>query len=138
MGLRYCWVRDGSPAECAIAPAPNWLIELMHKRLISDRMPKIHDRKERSHHLTSDRIAGKLAQIAPWRADDYHEWIRVGMALYSFSPALLWLWDEWSRQSPKYQPGVCSSKWATFAPNRISLGSIYYLAALDSYLPCYA
>ncbi|MBD2181039.1 bifunctional DNA primase/polymerase [Planktothrix sp. FACHB-1355] len=135
---RYCWVRNGSPAECAIAPAPDWLIELMQKRLISDRIPKNQDRKERSHHLTSDRIAQKLAQIAPWRADDYHEWIRIGMALYSFSPVLLWLWDEWSKQSPKYQPGVCSSKWATFSPNRISLGSIYYLAALDSYNPCSA
>ncbi|MCL1475660.1 bifunctional DNA primase/polymerase, partial [Argonema antarcticum] len=67
---RYYWVQDGSPAECAIAPAPDWLIQLMHKRLISDRMSKNEGREQLEHHLTSDRIAQKLAQIAPWRADD--------------------------------------------------------------------
>ncbi|NJO31373.1 MAG: DUF3987 domain-containing protein, partial [Richelia sp. SL_2_1] len=48
------------------------------------------------------------------RADDYNEWIAVGMALKSIHESLLNDWDSWSSQSSKYRPGECSNKWKTF------------------------
>ncbi len=132
---QYRWVRDCSLVECAIAIAPQWLTQLMHKELPEKSTPKLQQTLQQSSGVKNDRIAALLAQINPWRADDYREWIRIGMALYSHSPTLLYLWDEWSRQSNKYQPGECERKWNTFNPNRITLGTLYYLAQIDSGSP---
>lgn len=129
---QYRWVRYCSPVECAIAIAPQWLTQLMHKGLPEKSTPKLQQTLQQSSGVKNDRIAALLAQINPWRADDYREWIRIGMALYSHSPTLLYLWDEWSRQSNKYKPGECERKWDTFNPNRITIGTLYYLAQIDS------
>lgn len=46
---------------------------------------------------------------------DYTEWVQVGMALkvegYDWQ-----IWDAWSsRDAPRYHPGECERKWATFS-----------------------
>lgn len=62
-------------------------------------------------------------------ADDYAEWVKVGMSLAKLGDTGLALWDEWSRQSPKYQEGDCERKWRTFKPGGgRNLGSIFTLA----------
>lgn len=118
---RYRWVV--SPVECTVGTAPKWLNQLI---------PKSEKSAPQSLTVKNQRIAALLAQLAPWRADDYNEWIRIGMALYSYSPSLLAEWDWWSQQSSKYQPGECTRKWATFHPTRISIGTLFYLARIDS------
>lgn len=136
---QYRWVAKCSPVECAIAPAPDWLIGLMMQQHCHHAKPPKKERTWASaaphRSLSNSTIAALLAQLAPWRADDYHEWIRIGMCLYSYSPSLLPLWDEWSRQSNKYKFGECESKWSTFNPNYISLRTLHYLARLDSAIP---
>jgi len=48
-------------------------------------------------------------------ADDYDQWIRVGMILKKEMGQLGFeLWDNWSRKSDKYDPFVMSAKWASF------------------------
>lgn len=130
----YCWLSGCSPSEREIAFAPQWLIQLMSKTP-TQTQPRATVRSEFMYTLTTvahSTIERLLTRLHPHRADDYHDWIRVGMALYSHSPSLLSLWDAWSRQSPKYKPGECDRKWRTFNPTHISIGTLYYLAKVDS------
>ena len=45
--------------------------------------------------------------------DDYGDWVSVGMALKHEGFGID-AWDEWSRGSQKYKPGMCERKWASF------------------------
>lgn len=66
---------------------------------------------------TADQIREHLVRIDP---DDYHRWVRVGMALYhqyDGDSEGLDLWDEWSQSSAKYKPGEIARKWRTFDAN---------------------
>ena len=55
-----------------------------------------------------------VKHLSTSRCDDYYGWIRVGIALHAASDDYLELWDAWSKQSDKYEPGCCERKWATF------------------------
>lgn len=83
--------------------------------------------------LELPRAAAALARLSPTRADDYETWLEVGMALSELGDAGLPLWDDWSKQSTKYEPGACTAKWATFKPGHgLTLATLYYLAGQDS------
>jgi len=48
-------------------------------------------------------------------ADDYTDWISVGMILKKELAELGFeLWDQWSRKSDKYDPFIMSTKWESF------------------------
>ena len=73
-----------------------------------------------------------LERLRPGRADDYQEWVNVGMALSGLGADGLQLWDWWSSQSAKYTPGACEKKWQTFKPGTgLSLGSLVHWANED-------
>lgn len=63
----------------------------------------------------SDRIKALalLSSLQKHRADDYDTWIKVGMALHN-AGANCADWDNWSKQSSKYESGVCERKWKSF------------------------
>lgn len=71
-------------------------------------------------------LSDMLASIP---ADDYGDWIRVGMALKSAGQDVS-IWDDWSKSSPKY-PGfkAIQKKWNSFKGNNISGGTIVHMAA---------
>jgi virulence-associated protein E/bifunctional DNA primase/polymerase-like protein/primase-like protein len=73
-----------------------------------------------------------LPKISPKRADDYEQWIQVGMALKGLGEIGLALWDDWSKKSPKYRPGDCAAKWETFSEEGITFASLRYWANEDS------
>jgi hypothetical protein len=73
-----------------------------------------------------------LAQLKPERAENYDEWLRVGMALHSAGDDLLPLWETWSAKSSKYMDGDCAAKWSTFTPSGVTLGSLVHWARGDS------
>lgn len=83
----------------------------------------------------SERAAELLDRLDSYRADDYHEWLKVGMSLSGLGSAGLDLWDSWSRQSPKYEAGVCAEKWPTFTPDGVGFGSLVFMAAQDDPRP---
>lgn len=67
-------------------------------------------------------------------ADDYDDWIKVGMCLRTLGDAGLVLWDEWSKQSSKYEEGFCEQKWETFSANGgLTLGTLFYLAKREGW-----
>jgi phage/plasmid-associated DNA primase len=55
-----------------------------------------------------------LVTLNPERADDYEEWVAVGMALHQIDDLLLNDWVEWSAQSSHFEDGCCEEKWGSF------------------------
>jgi hypothetical protein len=75
-----------------------------------------------------------LSALSPYRADDYDNWLAVGMALHSVNDSLLTEWDNWSRQSSKYQADECEKKWKSFKiSGKVSIGSLAHMAKQDGW-----
>jgi putative DNA primase/helicase len=70
-------------------------------------------------------------------ADDYHEWISVGMALHHESGGSaegFRIWDAWSATSVKWFHGECDYRWRTFtADGGITGGTLYEIAKAFGY-----
>jgi hypothetical protein len=61
-----------------------------------------------------DRLRAPLEEIP---ADEYQDWIRVGMALHAESGGSssgLSMWDAWSARAGNYATGECEYRWGTF------------------------
>jgi uncharacterized membrane protein YgcG len=129
----YLW--RTSYTETAIAQAPMWVIEqMLHKPEPEEKTssPKLKQPTNTSW-TTADWTLSYLNALSPYRADDYDDWLAVGMALHSVDDALLTEWDKWSSQSPKYKPGVCEKKWKSFNSQGISIGSLAHMAKGDGW-----
>ena len=75
---------------------------------------------------SADQIDHLLQYIG---ADDYQNWIKVGMGLKSeFGDSGLQLWDKWSQSSEKYNAAEIPKKWESFRDGGIGLGTVIYLA----------
>jgi|GEM_PF-1098017 len=66
-----------------------------------------------------------LKKLPLFRCDDYGSWLTVGMALKSAGLPLA-TWKNWSKQSVKYQKGVCAQKWKSFKNGNsgVSVGTL--------------
>lgn len=77
-----------------------------------------------------------VSLLSARRAHDYHTWIETGLCLHNISPTLLHLWDDWSKSSTKYEPGICAAKWAHMRepppPRHLGVGSLRVWAREDS------
>ena len=66
------------------------------------------------------------------RADDYHDWIKIGCILYTIDKENgFQRWDNFSKQSYKYDEGYVSKTWGAFKDYNYALGSLIYLARED-------
>lgn len=143
---QYRWVEGLSPFECEIAEAPLWLIELMLpcQTVTPKQQPSISATEASTPRLPLisspiqswtdiDWALSYLNALSPSRADDYSDWLAVGMALHSVDDSLLLEWDSWSRQSSKYKPGDCDRKWKSFKRTGISIGSLAHMAKQDGW-----
>jgi Bifunctional DNA primase/polymerase, N-terminal/Primase C terminal 2 (PriCT-2) len=123
-GRNYDWMPESSPQETQIAEAPDWLLKGMHRRITYQ--PSTVET------YTNEEIIKLLWEIHPRFADDYHTWISVGKTLYALNPDLLGQWIDWSKQSNKFQNGVCDRKWETFATNNNrTISSLIYFVNQD-------
>ncbi|MFZ1757217.1 MAG: VapE domain-containing protein [Caldilineaceae bacterium] len=94
----------------------------------------VHQNGNGHYTFTDDltKAAANLKRLRPGRADDYQEWLNVGMALSGLGDAGLRMWDDWSKSSGKYAPGVCDKKWGSFTPgDGLGLGSLAHWADED-------
>ena len=69
------------------------------------------------------------------RIDNYSDWIKIGMCLHNINPEFLNLWIEVSKQSAKFQEGVCEEKWNSFKANQdnqMTMGSLHHWAKNDN------
>ncbi len=126
-GEEYRWINH--PDSFPFSPPPHWLVELMQiererpeARLVAD-----------SELLKSIAVATRALQdLSVSRRDEYGPWLEVGMALSELGDIGLQLWEAWSRESPKYEPGVCAQKWGTFTPGAgLGIGSLVHWARED-------
>lgn len=128
----YGWAYGYDPLECALLEIPAALAERLAEPKHKESRP-IPERAPQETLAELRKAAAALERLDPARADNYDSWLEVGMALSELGPAGLELWESWSAQSPKWQPGVCAEKWATFAPGQgVTLATLYHLAAQDT------
>ncbi|MFN3663692.1 AAA family ATPase [Yoonia sp.] len=59
------------------------------------------------------------------RADDYHVWIRMGLALRELGEAGRGLWLNWSTTSDKFDPKQAAKKWDGFAPSGTGYQAVF-------------
>jgi predicted P-loop ATPase len=122
----YRWLKGRSPGEMPIAEAPSLLLQqMMRKQPEPAPLLRLPD-------LTSDadRARDYLSRITTSLADDYDDWVKVGMALHSVGDdGLLQDWIHWSAISGKFEPGVCEAKWRSFnGSGGVGLGTLFHLA----------
>ena len=66
------------------------------------------------------------------RADDYHDWTRIGCILYTIDKENgFYRWDEFSKQSYKYDQEYLYKTWSRFKDYKYTIGSLIYLAKED-------
>ena len=139
----YHYLPGCAPWECEIAVAPAWIIERMLCES-SKPEPTPHTSQPKRHstsstYQTNDRWTDEqwaisyLDALSSSRADDYDEWLAVGMGLHSVSDSLLSKWDAWSQQSSKYKSGDCEKKWKSFGSSGVSIASLGHMAKQDGW-----
>ncbi|MGA1114671.1 MAG: VapE domain-containing protein [Aquiluna sp.] len=123
----YHWITKYSPEDLDLAEAPLCLIEKMLKP-VAQPAPLL---------VASDdaaRARSYLEALSGSRADDYDDWLAVGMALHSVGDdTLLDDWEHWSSQSNKHKPSDCQRKWRSFKKSGISLGTLGDMAKKDGW-----
>ncbi len=126
----YSWVPGRSPADLDIAEAPADLIARMLRQPVQAPLPLV----SAAGSDDATRARSYLEALQPSRADDYDQWLEVGMALHSVDDALLADWITWSAQSSKFKPGDCEHKWRGFkSGGGITLGTLGQLAKQDGW-----
>jgi hypothetical protein len=86
--------------------------------------------------------ASVIAALKHIPADDRDTWLRIGMALHwtTWGDRARGIWDEWSKQSAKYDPAGQDKAWNSFGRADhigpvISLGTLFELANCNGYDP---
>ena len=121
----YRWLRGRAPADLDMAEAPSLLLQQMQRKPEPAPLLRLPD-------PSSDiqRARDYLSRIPTSLAEDYDDWLRIGMALQSVDPhALLDDWISWSAVSGKFEPGICEAKWDTFnGTGGVGLGTLFHLS----------
>ena len=131
----YFWVKGHGPGDRDIAEAPLCLIEKMLKPKPKPAPPKPKAMPALpSGDSDSNYARSYLAALSAARADDYDDWIQVGMALHSVGDdSLLDDWEQWSAQSAKNKPSDCQRKWRSFKKSGITIGTLGEMAKKDGW-----
>jgi hypothetical protein len=116
----------------AIAHAPTWVIEKMLRETQQTPLPNTQSQKKENW-TDIDWALSYLNALSSYRADDYDDWLAVGMALQSVDDSLLTDWDNWSRQSSKYKSGDCEKKWKSFKSQGVAIGTLAHMAKQDGW-----
>ena len=122
--------RSYSPDDLPIAEAPPELLE----RMLKPTPTAVVLAEVRTGDDDATRARSYLDALSSGRADDYDDWLAVGMALHSVGDdALLDDWEQWSAQSGKHKPSDCHRKWKSFKKSGITLGTLGDMAKKDGW-----
>ena len=77
-----------------------------------------------------------VAMLNPKRAADYHDWVRVGLALHNIDISLLPAWIDFSKKcSQKFKEGECDKAWMLMknptSGNALTIRSLAFWAKQD-------
>ena len=131
----YTWLKGKSPSELPIAEAPEVLLKAMMRSEEKTQLNNIYQLPATGINKSDiERARSYLKALSPSRADDYDEWLQIGMALHSVGDdALLAEWDNWSAQSNKWECGECEKKWFSFEAGATNLGTLGHYAKQDGW-----
>jgi P4 family phage/plasmid primase-like protien len=85
-----------------------------------------------------DTVKALVQLLNPKRAENYHDWIRVGWCLHNIvcdeanDKIYLDIWIEFSKQSSKYKSGECELQWHKMHDGGIRVGSLFKWAKDDN------
>ena len=66
------------------------------------------------------------------RGDRYEDWIRLGWCLRNIDISLLEDWDEFSKNSSKYEVGACEKIWYRMREGGLGIGTLHMWAKQDN------
>ena len=99
--------------------------------------PRIKEHSEIQKEFSYDDVKSLLDLLSEKRADDYTDWVKVGLCLHNISSSdeMLKLWSEWSKKSmEKYKKTDFKKEWKKFKERKDGLhfGSLVHWASKDS------
>ena len=120
-GNRYEWEGSSDPTEgVRPAEAPPWLLDLVCSKHSAGDNSVIANFEQAAYVLTDYQILEIKAALDWIDYDDRQTWINQGMSFHSTQAGqqAFELWDEWSRQSAKYDHDDQIRNWKSFRFNR--------------------
>jgi hypothetical protein len=99
---------------------PKWMYDLLvsHKNI----KPEVKQNKKltlfqkKSHSIIPlNELKEYIQHLSLSRADNYTDWINLGILYYSLNSNSFSIWDEFSKNSNKYKNGECYEKWLDFS-----------------------
>lgn len=77
-----------------------------------------------------------VMNLSPQRAEEYHDWMLVGQCLKNIHPDLYDEFEEFSRQSAKFDLRGCMKQWNAFGyrndGQKVQIGTLLYWSRLDN------
>lgn len=129
-GRRIGWATGVERNQAAI----DWLArEYLDAAKVDPQQAKIKRQKPQRLHGDDREVARILSPLlGQARADEYHEWIRVGLAMKSIGEDMFLEWDQFSQRSAKYDAEVVRKKWASMKPRRATTAWLVAMAREDA------
>jgi hypothetical protein len=90
---------------------------------------KVKESKEFKKVFNNIKIKNILYKLPFDYCDDYNKWIKIGLILFNITTPendYYDLWDEWSKQSSKYNAKDLKNFWKNFKSSNITLGSLIH------------
>jgi len=77
-----------------------------------------------------------VQNLCPSRADDYHEWVKVGQCLKNIHPDMYDEFEDFSRQNAKFNLRECMKQWNAFGfrndGQKVQIGSLMFWSRQDN------
>jgi Bifunctional DNA primase/polymerase, N-terminal/Primase C terminal 2 (PriCT-2) len=137
--------------DVSIAVAPQWVIEAMKEGVREEVTPQqskvtvpplpvalpavIRDWKKEGKKFwdwsDKDKVIYLISLLSPSRANNYQDWLKVGTVIKGINSVHgLRIWEDWSRQSPKFKEGECCYKYKSLTAN-LGLGVLVAMVKED-------
>jgi P4 family phage/plasmid primase-like protien len=138
--VKYTWVTSIFDSE--LKEMPNWMCKiLLDKNKIKQNNKENniqnnekydnyeiieHENEDNKKIFTVEDITYLLSLLSPERNNNYSDWLNLGICLFNIDQKNLFVWKKWSKQSDKYENGICEEKWKTFKrdKNGLNIGSL--------------
>jgi P4 family phage/plasmid primase-like protien len=119
------------PVDCEILPNPTVSLPVVKEAPV--KKPLLSSVSLPAEKPTNELLVRVLDALPISVADDYDNWLYVGMACKNEGMSLA-EWDKWSSKSKKYRKGVCEDKWVSFQNNG-TISQSYMWSLLKKYDP---
>jgi P4 family phage/plasmid primase-like protien len=142
-----CYKWKKSIIDNELLDVPEWLINLLIKKNDKIHCVKIQDDKEQddkeqddkeqddkeellldgTEEIDSEILIEILNNLKKTRKDNRNEWRDIGMAIKSTNPDYFEIWNEWSKESNKYDEKEVLIQWKSFkTTGKIHFGSLLF------------